>query len=244
MTPYELMFRTNHYMICGTQPELTDAQKAYITGRLLSARSSEEDCTRFYHGVRYPGNRDSSGRRLYPEFFIPPYQDGKKYRSVLGQLPKTHLFSANLYELEILRLLHLFSGNDNNIRRMVSHTLNRLKSTCFGACDDGVGECFDTSLVVLRFLAAAAPDQTEWMQSRIDNYYRHLHECKRASQTPWYYFLCLSEIPQSVSIPLLHSEKQQLLSLQTQIDKPNAANKDKVFYPVKTAILQRCLSII
>ena len=244
MTPYELMLRTNRYLICGTEPELTDAQKAYITGRLLSARSSEEDCTRFYLGVHYPGNRDSAGRRLYPEFFLPPYNDGKKYRSVLGQLPQTHIFSANLYELEILRLLFLFSETDHYIRSMVSHTLKRLKTTCFGNCDDGVGECFDTSLVVLRFLITVAPDQTSWIQSRIENYQHHVNDIKRASQTFWYYYLCLSELPSSHAYPVLQSEKHHLFSLKTQLEKPSAVTSDEFFHPMKSAILDRCISMI
>ena len=244
MTPYELMIRANRYLICGSKPALTYAQKTYITARLLSARSSAEDCTRFYRGVRYPENRDSAGRRMYPELFIPPYQDGKKYRSILGQLPHTHIFSANLYELEILRLLFLFSGADDEIRSMVSHTLKRLKTTCFGNCDDGVGECFDTSLVVLRFLAAVAPDQTVWIQSRIENYQNHVNDAKRAGQTPWYYFLCISELPPSYAHTILRSDKQHLLSLKTQLEKPSAVILDEFYHPIKSAILHRCISMI
>ena len=156
MTAYELMVKTNHYLIKGG--ELTDAQKTNIIRQLLAAKSTPQQAVRFYAGVRFPGNTDSSGRRMYPEFFIPPYNGGEKYKTVLNQTPKTHILSANLYELEILRLLHLFAPDDTEIKNMVEKTLARLKTTCFGNEDDGVGECFDTNLIVLRFLAAADPN--------------------------------------------------------------------------------------
>jgi hypothetical protein len=58
---------------------------------------------RFYIGVRYPGNTDKNGSgRMYPEYFIPPYNDGKKYQTLIPMSPKTHILSANSYELEII----------------------------------------------------------------------------------------------------------------------------------------------
>ena len=179
MTLYELMLRTNHHLFCNRKPYLTDAQKTHIVKRFLSAQSSREECERFWRCVRFPGNRDSSGRRMYPEFFIPPYNDGKKYRSILGQMPATHVFSSNLYELEIVRLLVCFAPGEMYTDRITEQTLARLKTTCFGSEDDGIGECFDTSLVVLRFLAAAAPDQTDWIQSRIDVYHKYFAQKRR-----------------------------------------------------------------
>ena len=240
MTLYELMLKTNHHLICETKPYLTDAQKAYITGRFLDGISSQEECLRFYRGVRFPDNRDCTGRRMYPEYFIPPYNDGKKYKSVLGQTPTTHIFSANLYELEIIRLLALFSAGDRDVDRIVSHTLARLKTTCFGWGDDGVGECFDTSLVVLRFLAAAAPHEDAWIASRISNYLRHKDDKKRPPQTEWYFRLCLTELPASIAVPHLTVQKQALTSLQAQ--KVNLSiSSDPAYQPIGSVILRRCL---
>ena len=184
MTAYELMIKCNHYLIQNpSEDSLSAAQKRRIVSEILAARSTPDRCRRFYLGVKFPGNCDAGGRRLYPEFFIPPYNDGKKYRTVLGQLPKTHIFSANMYELEILRLLYKFAPDDRDVRTMTEATLERLRHTCFGNEDDGVGECFDTNLVVIRFLCTAAPHDLIRIRSRMDVHERHRGEKKRTWHT-------------------------------------------------------------
>jgi len=180
MTSYEVMIKTNHHLIKGG--DLTETQKQNIVNQFLSARSMKEQTERFYIGAKFPGNTDSNGRRMYPTFYIPPYNDSKKLKTIYNQTPKTHIFSANMYELEILRLLHLLCPENLAVKNMVTNTLARLKTTCFGNEDDGVGECFDTSLVVLRFLAATIPHNTNWIGSRMDVYNNHADKKKR----PWY----------------------------------------------------------
>ena len=123
MTAYELMIKTNHHHIKGGK--LTEPQKQNIVRQLMTARTTPEQAKRFYNGVKYPNNIDSDGRQMYPLFFIPPYNDGKKYKTVLNQTPKTHIFSANMYELEILRLLHLFSLDDLEVKLMIQKTLQQ-----------------------------------------------------------------------------------------------------------------------
>lgn len=59
---------------------------------------------------------------MYPMYFIPPYNDGKKYKTVLNQIPKTHILSANMYELEIIRLMHLLSPNHPDVKQIVDGT--------------------------------------------------------------------------------------------------------------------------
>ena len=141
MTAYELMIKTNHYLIKNPDEDsLSPAQKRRIVTELLAARSTPDQCRRFHPGINFADNRDAHRRRLYPEFFIPPYNDGKKYKTILGQTPKTHILSANLYELEILRLLYKFAPDNSDVRMMTEATLERLYHTCFGNEDDGVGE--------------------------------------------------------------------------------------------------------
>ena len=58
-------------------------------------------------------------------------------------------------------MLHRIYAPDNReVTDMIKDTHKRLKATCFGYMDDGVGECFDASLVVLRFITATAQDET------------------------------------------------------------------------------------
>lgn len=240
MTSYELMIKTNHYLIKGNV--LTEKHRSNIVSQLLSARSSSDQAKRFYTGLKYPNNTDKAGRGMYPIFFIPPYSDGKKLKTILYQTPKTHILSANMYELEILRLLYLLDPENEQINYMVNETIKRLKTTCFGYMDDGVGECFDTSLVVLRFLATVAPHDTEWIKSRIDNYNRHSGDKTRSWFSSWYYWLCLSELPFEAALPEIEKDKTQMLDVLTNKSFVMNSEQDKSIHPVLLCILRNIIS--
>ena len=210
MTAYELMIKTNHHLLQGGT--LTNAQKAGIARQLLAARSDERTKQSFYKGVRYPGNVDTNGRGgMYPAYFIPPYNGGKKLQTVIPMSPKTHILSANAYELEILRLLFLFAPDDPTVKDMVSGTLERLQATCFGnGC--AAGECFHSALPVLRFLAAAAPGETAWINTLIAFFDGHIDEKLKAKKCGnsvlRYYRLCLSELPNGIAAPEIQKFEQ------------------------------------
>jgi len=193
MTAYDLMIKTNEYLI--QDGTLTEAQQNNIVRQLLCARSGEREKQSFYRGVRYPGNADGNGEgRMYPAYFIPPYNDGRKLQTVVPMSPKTHILSANAYELEIIRLLHLFAPKDAVVQDMVRGTLERLRGTCFGnGCPQG--ECFHAALPVLRFLAACAPHETEWMYKLVDFFNEHYEDKTRHSGVMRYFGLCMSELP-------------------------------------------------
>ena len=201
MTAYGLMIKTNEHLLRGGT--LTEAQKANIARRLLAARSDERAKQSFYRGVRYPGNVDANGQgRIYPAYFIPPYNEGKKLQTVIPMSPKTHILSANAYELEILRLLHLFAPEEPIVKDMVRGTLERLRTTCFGnGCPQG--ECFHASLPVLRYLAAAAPGETVWMRKLIAFFNEHIDEKLKTKKcgngVARYYQLCLAELPAEIN---------------------------------------------
>lgn len=243
MTAYDLMVKTNHYLIQNpAEDSLSPTQKRRIVTELLSARSTPDQRRRFYLGVKFPGNCDAHGRRMYPDFFIPPYNDGKKYKTILGQTPKTHILSANLYELEILRLLNLFAPDDCDVRAMTESTLERLYHTCFGNEDDGVGECFDTNLVLIRYLSAAAPHDLVRIKSRMDVYERHRDDKKRPWYPGWYYWLCLSEIPYALAEPEIQKSLPDVLPwLTTKSCVMNSAS-DRTIHPVLLCILRNMVT--
>jgi len=110
--------------------------------------------------------------------------------------------------------------------------IERLKTTCFGNEDDGVGECFDTSLVVLRFLAAVTPNETEWMQSRINTFHNHLNDKKRPWFSLWYFWLCLSELPSKIAEPEIIKYKDQMLPWLTTKSAVMNSEHDKTIHPV------------
>jgi hypothetical protein len=181
MTAYDLMLELNQL-----REPLSPERKAEAVSVLLAARSSPEQARRFHNGVRYPGNTGG----MYPQFFIPPYNGGRKLRTVTGQLPKTHILSSNMYELEILRLLHLYAPDNAEVAAMVAATLTRLKKTCFAGHGCAVGECFDTSVIALRFLLTAAPHETEWIQALRDGWHTHANERSRPAALKKYFALC------------------------------------------------------
>lgn len=240
MTAHDLIIKTNHYLIKGN--EITESQSRNIVSQFMSARSTSEQAKRFYNGVKFPNNIDADGRQMYPIFFLPPYNEGKKYRTVLNQTPKTHILSSNMYELEILRLLYFLAPNDLEVKSMVQKTLLRLKTTCYGCMDDGVGECFDTSLVVLRFLATVAPYEKEWIQSRIDNYNRHYGDKKRPSYCVWYYWLCLSELPFDIAKSEVEKYKAEMMNRLMNKSYVMNSQSDKTIHPVLLCILRNTLT--
>ena len=63
MTAYELMIKTNHHLIRGG--ELTDAQKVDIARRLCAGRITDGQ------------KRTFADPNWYPDFYIPPHNDGK-----------------------------------------------------------------------------------------------------------------------------------------------------------------------
>ena len=71
MTLYELMIKANHYLIKGG--ELSSGQMNTAANQLLSGRSTSEQAQRYYIGVKFPDNSDKDGRKMYPVFYIPPY---------------------------------------------------------------------------------------------------------------------------------------------------------------------------
>ncbi len=178
---------------------------------------------------------------MYPVFFIPPYNGGEKLKTLFNQMPKTYIFSANMYELEILRLLWLLAPDEPDVRFMVESTLERLKTTCFGYMDDGVGECFDASLVTLRYLAAAAPYETEWIRSRIENFKRHYDEKKRPWYSLWYYWLCLSELPFELAEPEIEKHKAEILNWLENKSCVMNSEHDRAVHPVLLCILRNII---
>lgn len=231
MHAHELMIKTNHYLIQGGT--LTMPQTSNIVRQLVAARSTESQAARYHAGVGCPGNIDRWGHRMYPSLFIPPYQEGGKSHTVFGQTPKTQLFSGNMYELEIVRLLALLAPEHPAVPGMVAEVLARLRTTCFGNKDDGVGECFDASLAVLRFLATAAPAEQSWIVERIDNYHRHKAEKKRTWHANWYFWLCLSELPYELVRHEIDEALPEMLPWLTTKSLAMNSEKDRILHPVR-----------
>ena len=156
MEKYKILMEINRKMLFGE--EISDAEKKEAVSVFLNGISNREDILKYKKRMRVNAETDN----IYPNFYIPPYNGGKKLRIIQGYLPKTNILYANHYELEIIRLLYMFVPENEMVDDMVKNTLQRLKGTCFGnSCTQG--ECFATGISVLRFLAVTRPDDTDWI---------------------------------------------------------------------------------
>jgi len=206
--------------------ELMETQKENITRQLLAARSDAD--------VERWGS-------MYPTFYIPHNRNKKKYQTVIPMSPKTEILSQNSYELEIIRLLHLFAGQNDEVNYMVTETLKRLKKTCFGYKRCATGECFETGIVVLRFLAAVAPTQTEWMKKQISVFNGHYFNKKRHSGVLKYFWLCLSEVPFDLAEPEILRYKDNILNKSKRKSKNNSVIDINL---VLTSVVKNTLSLL
>ncbi len=238
MTVYNLMLKTNEYLIKGGA--LSDKQKQTIIKHFLDAVSTEDKVIRFHSSVRAPSAENGDTRHMYPVFFIPPYNNGKKYKTVTTVTPHTHILSANAYELEIIRLLYLLAPNNKMVIYMLNKTLERLKTTCFGNfCDKG--ECFETSVIVLRFLSATVMFETAWIDRLINGIKVHINDKKRHSGILFYYWLSLSELPSELALPEITRFKDDMLISIKRSYVMNSSH-DRYFSPLCKYIVRNCLS--
>lgn len=137
---------------------ITKEEKSETVSVFLSGRNSPAEIAQYKKRMRVNPNGDC----LYPDYYLPPYHNGKKLRLVQVYLPKTNLLYANHYEAEILRLLVKFAPEHEIVKDMVCHTLKRFEKTCFGnSCTQG--ECIAAGICVLRLLAAIQPMDETWI---------------------------------------------------------------------------------
>ena len=137
----------------------TDKEKQEIVEQLLNGMACKEDVKKYKLRMRVNPYTDN----IYPNYFIPPYNENKKLRLADGSLPKTHILYANYFELEILRILFQFAPENEMVQEMITNTLQRLKNTCYGNnCPKG--ECVTTGKEVLRFLQMVCPEEKDWIK--------------------------------------------------------------------------------
>lgn len=209
---YRLLVELSQKEICGD--EITDPEKSAAVSAFLGEVCSGEEIERFKRRMR----ADSATNSMYPNYFLPPYDRGRKLRLVQGYLPKTNILYTNHYELEIFRLLHRFAPENETVKDMVRGTLRRLEDTCFGnSCDQG--ECVAAGISVLRFLAAVKPDDTAWIDRLLDplgDIFLSFGPGQAAIQrnVPVSYLLmALTDIDSSKTRALISQKKEWLLNL-------------------------------
>lgn len=143
--------------------EITEEEKSAAVSLFLNGRNHPEEIIQYKKHMRVDPKEDC----IYPNYYLPPYNGGKRLRLVQGFLPKTNILYANHYEAEILRLLVKFEPDHEAVKDMVCQTLERFKKTCFGNfCTQG--ECIAAGICVLRLLAAVRPGDEMWVEKLLN----------------------------------------------------------------------------
>lgn len=203
-------------LICKEQfgEEITEKEKSEAVSSFLNGRNEPEEIIRYKKRMRVNLNEDC----IYPNYYIPPYNSGKKLRLVQGYLPKTNILYANHYEAEILRLLVKFAPDNETVKDMVYHTLARFEKTCFGnSCTQG--ECIVAGICVLRLLAAVRPMDEMWIEKLLNplgELFLSFGSGQAASQKgiPLSYLLMVfSDINNDKTKHLLEQKKEWLVQL-------------------------------
>lgn len=194
--------------------EITEEEKTGAVSIFLNGRNDLEEIIRYKKRMRVNPEEDC----IYPNYYLPPYNGGKKLRLVQGYLPKTNILYANHYEAEILRLLVKFAPDNQTIKDMVYHTLKRFEKTCFGnSCMQG--ECITTGICVLRLLTAIQPMDEKWVEKLLDplgELFLSFGSGQAASQkgVPLSYLLmAITDINNEKTRNLLRQKKEWLVDL-------------------------------
>ena len=222
---YELMIKTNHHLIRGG--ELTNSQKTSIARQLLNAKIDMGLDPLLYDGAINAHK---------PTFFVPPYNNGKKLKTVIPMGAQTAQVSDNSYELEIIRLLHKFTLPNDEITNMVKVTENRLKQLCFGYKDCFYAECFHAAIVVLRFVSSVMPADTHWINKQITGYNKHFNDRRWHSGVHKYYWLCLSDMPIEIAGPEIHRQKERIVEQLSRRYLMKSENDDIPLYAMRNAL--------
>ena len=161
MEKYKILMEINRKAVFAE--EISDVEKEETVSVLLNGICCKEDILKYKRRMRVNTETDN----IYPDYYIPPYNGNKKLRLIQGYLPKTNILYANHYELEIIRLLFMFTPENEKVNELVEKTLQRLKNTCFGnSCTKG--ECIAAGISVLRFLAVTQPNDLEWIDKLLN----------------------------------------------------------------------------
>jgi hypothetical protein len=220
MAAYDLMIKTNHYLIRGGA--LTVAQQRKIARLLREGKVTD-------------GRLRTFDAYAYPTFYLPPHNNGKKFQTVIPISPGTNIVADNAYEFEILRLLHLFQPDDETVH-MINATAKRLKHTCFGYKSCHYAECFEAGLMVLRFLSFAVTEDRDWIQKQITMYNNHFGDRRRHSGVQRFFWLILSDIPFDIAEPEIQRQKETILDHISRKYPSKKGNEDLPLYVMRNAL--------
>ncbi|MGN0596875.1 MAG: hypothetical protein ACI4J1_06075 [Ruminiclostridium sp.] len=161
-------------------------------------RFTREECSEIVHTFLNNMNESrvvsGKNRDVFPKFFIPNSEGKKKMKHIIGASPNSVALAENSYELEIMRILGILGRPSGFIDDMLKMTRDRIKNTCFGNfCYKG--ECFETSVVVLRFYNTVYPCENEIRREFVKGILEHFDDRRRPRNFQKYCRKVFSELP-------------------------------------------------
>ncbi len=136
------------------------------TGCRLTKKVSEDLYKAIIEHLDLKATLNSSS--MSPMFVDVEHKVPTDFITFTGYKPRTKILYGNYCELELLRILYLLKPTDRIYREVFEATKERISQTCFGRfCS--TGECFEISIVALRFIATIFPEEKLWVDMYISN---------------------------------------------------------------------------
>ena len=157
------------------------------------------------------------------------------FMTFTGYRPSTKILYHNYCELELLRILYMIKPDKADYTSLYETTKERIKTTCFGSfCP--TGECFEISVVALRFIASIFPEERLWIDMYVGNIARTILEGERKVSKRTILMFCqvLSELRRDKDGDTI----DQLLSY---LDDKHLHNKSSITSAINECILYSSL---
>lgn len=138
-----------------------------VTGCKLTEKASNN----LYQGILSHIDVDAQVDKAYksPRFTEVNHTVPEDFTTFTGYRPRTKNLYGNYCELELLRILYLLKPEADQFRPIFEATKQRISETCYGSfC--ATGECFEISILALRYIATIFPEEKLW----IDMYVRKI----------------------------------------------------------------------
>jgi len=157
------------------------------------------------------------------------------FMTFTGYRPSTKILYHNYCELELLRILSKLRPEDRRYICLYETTKERIKTSCFGSfCPRG--ECFEISIIALRFIATVFPEERLWIDMYVGNIARTIlnEERQFSKRTVLMFCQVLSE---------LRREKDGLVIdlLLSYLDDKHLHNKSVITSAINDCILYSSL---
>jgi hypothetical protein len=151
-----------------------------VTGCQLSKKATNELYDALLEHIDMNGDAylDDNKSSMVPYFLKVQDHISKDFMTFTGYRPKTKILYSNYCELELLRILYLLQPISSDYNWIFETVRDRIRETCFGRfCP--TGECFEISILALRFISTVFPEEKLWIDLYVTNIAHTIFSQKR-----------------------------------------------------------------